>query len=103
MQQEATFDFSLLEIIDELLVFFRAERRRNERLRLAACEKCRAMHAWQPADFGCDRTNLGKAPSIGPPSFVENVVAENCLFELVKDQFGHHASLRLIFRIRLSN
>src|SRR6185369_7249182 len=103
VQQETAFDFAFLEIVDELLVFLGAESRRNERLRLAAGEKRRAVYAWQPADFGCDRTNLGEPPAIGTPPLVENIVTEDHLFELIEDQFRHRASFGLIFRIRLDN
>ena len=45
MQQETSFDFALLEIVDELLVFFRTERGGNERLRLTAREQRRTVNA----------------------------------------------------------
>src|SRR6185503_2134047 len=88
VEQKAAFDFALLQIVDELLVFLGAESCRNERLRLAAREKRRAVHAWQPADFRGDRTNLRKPSPIGTPPLVENIVAEDHLFELIEDQFS---------------
>src|SRR5215510_12592836 len=103
VQQEATFDFAFLQVVDELLVFLRAESCRHKRLRLTACEQRRSVHAGQPANLSRDWTNLGKSPPIRTPSFIENVVAEDGLFEVIEDQFGHRALFRLIFRVRLDD
>ena len=56
MEQEPLFPRPF-EAVDILLVFARAERRNDQRLRLAACKERRAVRARQDADFGKDRTN----------------------------------------------
>src|SRR5215213_706883 len=103
MQQEASFDFPFLQVVDELLVFFGTERRRYECLSFTARKERRAVNPWQPANFGRDRTYLGKPSSIRTPAFIQYVVAENSFFEIIEDQFGHGAPLGLIVRIRLGN
>ena len=54
VQQEATLELALFQVVDELLVFFRAECRRDQRLRFTACKQRRAVRARQPADFAGD-------------------------------------------------
>ena len=58
VQQKLSFDLALLEIVHELLVFFRAQRGRDHRLRLAARKESGAVRARQPADLAGDGPNL---------------------------------------------
>ena len=55
VEQETTLDFALLEVVHELLVFFGAERRGNERLGFTTRKQGRTMNAWQPTHFTGDR------------------------------------------------
>ena len=103
MEQEASLDFALLEVVHELLVFLGSERRRDQRLRLTASEKRRTVNARQPTNFAADRTNFGEPATIRTATFVENIVAEDRLFQMIEDLFRHLPFLRLIFRIRLDN
>src|SRR5207253_8970015 len=99
MQQEATFDLTLFKVVYELLVIFRAERRGNDGLRLAAREKRRAVNARQPADFACDRTNLREAATVGSTTLVQDVVAEDSLLKVIEDALCHQALFGLVFGI----
>ena len=56
MKQEALL-LRTFEAVDVLLVFARAERRDDQRLRLAACEQRRAVRARQNVNFRKDRTH----------------------------------------------
>ncbi len=58
MQQKATLDLALLQIVHELLVFFGAQRCGYQCLRLAARKQCGAMGPRQPTNFAGDGSNL---------------------------------------------
>src|SRR2546421_328841 len=99
VQQEAPLDLALFDVVYELLVVFCAERGGDERLRLAACEKSGAVNARQPTNLARDRSNLREAATIRAASVVQDVVAENRLFEMIENLFRHLSLLRLIFWI----
>ena len=58
VQEEPTLKLALFQVVDELLVFFRTERRRDQGLGFTACKQRRAVCARQPADVAGDRANL---------------------------------------------
>src|ERR1041384_4842046 len=89
MQEEAAFDLAGLKVVHKLLVLFRAERRGDKRLRFAARKESRAVRARQQAHFTINRANLREAPAIWPTAFVQNVVAEDFLFQMIEDALGH--------------
>src|SRR6266498_6113298 len=103
VQQEATLDLALLKIVHELLVFFSAERRCDQRLSLATSKQCRTMRAWQPPNFTGNRSNLGETSTVGPAAMIEDVVAENLFLEMVERLLGHQSLFRLILGIALDN
>src|SRR5215213_3473375 len=103
MKQEATFDFALLEIVDELLVFLGTECRGDQRLRFTAREKRGAVNARQPTNLTGDRSNLRKPSPVGTATFVQDVVAEDIFFQVIEDEFRHLSSFRLIFWIGIGN
>src|SRR5689334_10995588 len=77
MQHEPPFHFAFLQVVNELLVFLGAESGGDHRLRLAAREKCRAVDAREPTNFGSDWTNFGESSSIRTSSLVEDIVAKD--------------------------
>src|ERR1700692_849847 len=103
MQQEAALDLALLDIVHELLVFFRAQRRGYQRLRLASRKECRAVGTRQPTTFAGNWPNFGKTSPIWPTSMVQNIVAENLFLEMVKGLLGRRTRLRLVLGIALDH
>ncbi len=70
-----------LERVDELLVFAGAERRDDERLRLAAREQRAAMGARQHADLALDGPDGLEIASVDAPAGVDHRVAHDAAFE----------------------
>ncbi len=70
--------------IHELLVFSRAERRDDKRLRLAAREQRGAVGARQHADFGNDRTNRLYVAAVDANAIVKDVPAHDLRLKIVK-------------------
>src|SRR5713226_5920872 len=58
VQEEATLKLALFQVVDELLVFFRAERRRDQRLGFTTRKQRRSMRPRQPSDVAGNRANL---------------------------------------------
>ena len=83
MEQEALL-VGALERIDILLVFARAERGHDERLRLAAREQRRAMRARQNADLGDDRAHGLDVAAVDADAGVENVPADDLGLQLLE-------------------
>src|ERR1700704_81369 len=98
MEQKAAFDFALFQIVHELLVFFCAQRSCDNGLGFAASEKRRTVSARQPTHFAADRPDLREAPAIGSATFIQNVIAEDVLLEMIEYLFGHQAQFGLIRR-----
>src|SRR5579862_462428 len=80
-----------LERIDDLGIARRAERGGDQRLRLAAGEKCRAMSTREHSDLDRDRTHGARITSIDARLAGENALAHDATLEfeeLVVDRFG---------------
>ena len=77
------------------------------RLRFAAGEKRRAVRARKPAGLDRNRTNFGEPAAVGTPAVVQNVVAEDALFQLIEQFAGFEreapADLRIAFDRRVSS
>ena len=82
VQHEAVGDFAE-QTVDPLLVARRAERDRSQRLRFAAGEEGRAVHARQHADLAGDLAELIDRPAVEPFAF-EQQSADCLAFQLVK-------------------
>ncbi len=84
MQKEALL-VGALQTIDVLLVLPGAKRRDDQRLRLAAGEKRRAMGPRQDAYFRDNRTDRLFVAPVDSDAGVENVPADNLGLQVVKD------------------
>src|ERR1700730_4559762 len=103
MQQEATLDLALFDVVHKLLVFLSAKRGRDQRLRFTPRKQRRAVGARQPTYFAGDGANFGKTPAIGTASMVQNIVAKDLFFEMVESLSGPCPQLWLILRIALDD
>ena len=93
----------LEEQIQPLLVFLGAEGQRRQRLRLAAREERRAVHARQQSDFAGDLANFVERAAIRAALAVQDVVAENVLAQALKCALGELALLFVFFRNRFDD
>ena len=93
-------DVFLEKQIEPLHVFLRAERRGGQRLRLAAREKRRAVHARQHSHFAGDLADLVERARIGTPAPNQHVVAENALAQPLERAIRQLALLFVFFRNR---
>src|SRR4030095_235768 len=59
------------------------------------------MYTWQPTNLTVDWSDFRKPSTVRAAPLVENVVAEDCLFKMIKQLLGNKPSLRLVFRVRL--
>ena len=84
MQHEALEGFVFEKQVQPLHVFFGAQRQCRQRLRLAAREKCRTMHARQQSHFAGDRPNLIERSPIRPAMPVQHIVPEKFLSQPFK-------------------
>ena len=99
MEQEAAFDFALLQIVHELLVFFRAQGRGDNGLSFTARKQRRAVNPRQPADLARNGPNLRETPAIGTSTLVQDIVAEDGFFQVIEDDLRRPTLLRLILGI----
>ena len=76
MEQEALL-VGAFERVDVLLVLAGAQRRYDERLRLAAGEQRRAVGARQDADLRQNRSDGRQVAPVDPPLVVEDVPAHD--------------------------
>ena len=76
MQEEGLLA-GALELVDVLLVLAGAERRDDQRLRLAAGEQRRAVGARQDADLGDDRAHRLQVAAVDARAVVEDVPAHD--------------------------
>ncbi len=83
------------DVLDLLLVVGRAERAADERLRLAAREDDRAVHAREDAGLGPDRADLVELPAVEAHAALERLVAHRLFLKLVEDVLGVLLLLRL--------
>src|SRR5229473_1208036 len=65
VQKEATLKLAFLQVVDELFVFLRAERRRDQGLGFTTRKQRRAVRARQPSDVADDQSTSW--PSSGFP------------------------------------
>ena len=85
--------------LDLLLVVGGAERRRDERLCLAAREHGRAVRARQDADLDRDRADLVELPAVEALAALEDLVAHDLLLQLLEDRPSRRPSaLDLLLR-----
>ncbi len=84
MQQEALL-IGALKAVDILLVFARAERRDDERLRLAAGEEGGAMRSRQHADLGEDRPHRADVAPVDADACVEDVPAHHLGLQVMEN------------------
>ena len=96
VQHEALVGLTL-DRFDLLRVVFGAERRAHERLRLTAGEDRGAVHARQHARLDPDRADFVELPAVEPLAAVEDLVAEDLFLEVLDDELGVGALLRLVF------
>ena len=82
--------------LDLLRVVLGAERRADERLRLAAREHRRAVGAGEDADLDGDRADLVEAPAVEPLAALEDLVAHDLLFQVLEDLLRVRAPLDLL-------
>ena len=87
-----------LHRLNLLRVVFRAERRGDERLRLAAREHGRAVDAGQHAGFDPDRTDLIEAAAVEPLAALEDLVAHDLFFQVLEDRSWRRCGARLRLR-----
>ncbi len=97
MQQEALF-LRAFEAVDVLLVFARAERRDDQRLRLAAREERRAVRARQDVNFGKDRTNRLQVAAVDAQLRLQDVAAHDVHFERLEGVRKQHLLVRVVGR-----
>ena len=69
------------DVLDLLLVVGRAERAADQRLRLAAGEDDRAVHAREDAGLRPDRTDLVELPAVEAHAALERLVAHRLFLE----------------------
>ncbi len=82
--------------IERLRLARRAERGNGEHLGFAAGEQTTAMGARQNADRAADRSDFGRAPTIGADAFVQNAVAHLFFHQAIKNR---NALLGVVNRI----
>ncbi len=86
---------------DLLLVVGGAERRGDERLRLAAGEDDRAVHARQDARLDPDRPDLVELAAVEADAALEHLVAQNLLLQALEDALRLALALRVFLAERL--
>ena len=86
-----------LDRLDLLLIVRRAERHRDERLRLAAREHGRAVDAGQHADLGPDGPDLVELAAVEPHALLEHFVAQHLFLQLLEDGLGLDLALHFAF------
>ena len=96
VQHEPAIDLAL-DGFDLLLVVRRAERHGDERLRFAAREHGRAVHAGQHADFRPDRPDLVELAAVETHALLEHFVAQHLLLELLEDGLRFDLALHFAF------
>ena len=82
--------------LDLLLVVGRAERSRDERLGLAAREHRRPVGVGQHADVRGDVADLIEGPTVETAARIENLVAQDLLFQVLEHHLGVRAAIRIV-------
>ena len=96
VQHEPAVDLAF-DRFDLLLVVRRAERDGDERLRFAAREHRRAVHARQHADLRPDRPDLVELAAVETHALLEHFVAQHFFLELLEDGLGFDLALHFAF------
>src|SRR6188474_1768043 len=103
VEQEATLQFALFQVVDVLLVFLGSECCGDHCLSFTACKEGGTVNSRQPTHFAADRPNLREPATIRPTSLVENVLAENSLLEMIEDGLGLLSLFSQVCRVRIDN
>ncbi len=98
VQHEALRRFRSVQQLNPLLVVLRAERRRHQRLRLAAREQRRTVRARQHAHFALDLADLVELAAIRTPLRLQHLIAEDAFLQRVEQLLAFRL---LLFRQRL--
>jgi hypothetical protein len=86
-----------LEALDLLRVVGGAERAGDQRLRLAAREHGRTVHARQDPRFDPDRPHLVELPAVEAHAVGEHFLAERLFLQFLEDRLGFGLPLDLAF------
>ncbi len=98
VQHESLESLFLEQQVQPLHVFLRPQRKRGQRLGLAASEERGAVHAGQHPDFTGDLPDLVEGARVGTPVAMQDVVAEIAFAEPLERMRGQLAFVLVLLR-----